>query len=177
METNKIYTYRFDHAHYHKGSKAGVKDIVQVAVSPYWFAILKELDRLEYNDWHRENRRHVSYEKLELLDDYLVPNDLLSQGNNPSDLLIEKEITDEFFNLYDKILRGTKILTRKQHIAFELRALCGASFQFVAYHMRFACQMNENEQSAKKHFYSAIKKIREQYSEDYKKLQDFLENR
>lgn len=164
------YTYKFDHNRYFKRNKAGILDIVTIEVDEYWYDILTALDKQEYNHERRETRRHQSYEVLEQLDDYLIPKQIYSGELSPEDVAIEKERRAAYYTLYDKILRQCGFLTYKQFTAFQLRALCDMPFKNIAYHMRFECQMNENEESAKKHYYNAIKKLRERFKSDYEEL-------
>lgn len=170
MEETSDYVYKFDYKAFNPTSEAGILDFVRVDLDEFWRGVLKELDRLEYNNDHKETRRHVSYEKQEQLNEFLIPKELSTDENNPLNALLAKERREAYYVLYDKILRNINFLTKKQFAAFTYRVLCQASFKDVAYFMRFECQMNENEQSAKKHFYNAAKKIREHYMDDYKKL-------
>ncbi len=52
-----------------------VNETVEIEVSDEWGSILIDLDRQEYNDNHRETRRHCSLEALNLDDAYL-PSDV-----------------------------------------------------------------------------------------------------
>lgn len=56
-------------------------ETVNIEVSEEWATVLAELDRQEYNDNHRETRRHCSLEALNLDDAYL-----------PSDMDLEADI-------------------------------------------------------------------------------------
>jgi hypothetical protein len=169
MENSFTYTYNFEYGIYN--TNAGISDTAAIEVDGYWHGVLKELDRAEYNDAHRENRRHVSYERLELLDDYLIPQQLFTDDNNPAYRLSDKAKRKAYFVMYDKILRGAGILTEKQFQAFQYRLLCDAPFGQVAYFMRFDfLPANESISLAKKHYYAAIKKLRKRFMPDYKKL-------
>lgn len=168
------YTYKFDHNQYFKRNRAGISNKVTIEVDEYWYNVLTKLDKEEYNNNHRETRRHQSYETLELLDDYLIPKQLYNDEHSPENELMIKERRDACYKLYDKILRGCGFLTKKQFAAFQYRLLCDMKFDEVAYSMRFECLMNENESSAKKHYYAAIKRLKEYFMDDYIKLQNFL---
>ena len=113
------YTYKFERGQY--VAPDDVPDIAAIQVDEYWHSVLKELDRIEYNDWHRENRRHQSYEDLEELDDFLIPKDYYSDINNPIYALLDEERLEAAWILYDKILRGTGKLTSRQLQAFQYR--------------------------------------------------------
>ena len=167
------YVYRFEHNTYFKGT-AGIKDIIPVEVSEFWYGVLTALDRAERNNERRETRRHQSYETLEQADDYLIPPQLADAEKNPENALLTEEERQVYFALYDKILRRTGILTHKQFTAFTCRALCDMSFKDAAYHMRFECGTQITEQGAKKHYYNAIKKLRKLFRKEYEKLKNFL---
>ena len=178
------YTYYFDLKRYERRRK-GMLDRtyipakVEIEVNEYWYGVLKELDRQEYNDWHRENRRHVSYEKLERLNDFLIPKQFYTDDDNPVTILMNPEKLEAKFRLYDKILRGTGILSERQFQAFQYRALCEMPFDQVAYAMRFDFPTNENIalveeriELAKKHYYNAIRKLKRRYEFDLNRLID-----
>lgn len=50
-------------------------EAVEIEVDEKWGTIVLELDREEYNDNHRETRRHCSLDALNL-DDSLLPSDV-----------------------------------------------------------------------------------------------------
>lgn len=168
------YTYKFAYNKYNKRSQAIIPDTVAIEVDEYWYNILTALDKYEKNNERAETRRHVSYEVLEQLDDFLIPKQLYSDEKSPENELVNKERRDTCYVLYDKILRQCGFLTSKQYAAFIYRALCDMKFDEVAYAMRFECQMNENESSAKKHYYAAIKRLRTQFADEYIQLQKRL---
>jgi hypothetical protein len=150
-----------------------IPDRAEIEVSEYWYAVLKVLDRQEYNNGHAETRRHIVFDERN-------PKNLCNEENNPLFIMMEEEYTkakaEAYYTLYDKILRGTAILTPKQQAAFTYRVLCQMPFKNVAYSMRFECRMNESDNSAKKHFYNAARKIREHFQKDYDRLKIFLRN-
>lgn len=168
------YIYKFTYNKYNKRSQANIPDTVLIEVDEYWYDILTALDKYGKNNERAETRRHVSYEVLEQLDDFLIPKQLYSDENSPENELVNKERREACYVLYDKILRQCGFLTPKQYAAFIYRALCDMKFDEVAYAMRFECQMNENESSAKKHYYAAIKRLRAQFGDDYIQLQNRL---
>jgi hypothetical protein len=135
--------------------------------------VLKELDRQEYNNSRTETRRHIVFDERN-------PKQLISEENNPLSMITEDEYAkakaEAYYTLYDKILRDTGILTPKQQAAFTYRVLCQMPFKDVAFSMRFECRMNESENSAKKHFYNAARKIREHFQKEYDELKIFLRN-
>ncbi len=92
--------------------------------------------------------------------------------------MIDKEIKDAYYDLYYKIhcAMNFKLLTEKQYYALFYRALAEASFEDVAYYMRFDCKMKDSVSSAKQHFYKAAEKIREKFADDYKKLMELVKN-
>ncbi|GHV04086.1 hypothetical protein FACS1894211_16720 [Clostridia bacterium] len=177
------YVYRFDYIRYNGKSKAYIPDTVEIEANSRWYAILKELDRRERNSDRAETRRHIGYEKLELLDDYLIPKELYSDGNDPVNVLTDRDYTQArsgaYYNLYDKILRKSGgILTDKQFQAFQYRALCEVPFEQAAYFMKFDfLPMSDNIPLAKKHYYAAVRKIRKYFTDDYKRLKNFFQNR
>lgn len=50
-------------------------EAVEIEVEEKWATIVLDLDREEYNDNHRETRRHCSLDALNL-DDTLLPSDV-----------------------------------------------------------------------------------------------------
>lgn len=50
-------------------------EAVEIEVEEKWVTIVLDLDREEYNDNHRETRRHCSLDALNL-DDTLLPSDM-----------------------------------------------------------------------------------------------------
>jgi hypothetical protein len=177
MEDRLTYTYYFSFkriARARKGQPPHIRipDKAEVEVSEYWYAVLKELDRQEYNNSHAETRRHIVFDEK--------PPKQLCEETNPLFMITGEEYTkakaEVYYTLYDKILRGTGILTPKQQAAFTYRVLCQMPFKDVAFSMRFECQMNESENSAKKHFYNAARKIRKHFQKEYDELKIFLRN-
>lgn len=168
------YFYKFDYNKYNKRSQANIPDTVAIEVDEYWYGVLTALDKYEKNNERAETRRHVSYEVLEQLDDFLIPKQLYSDENSPENELVYKERRETCYVLYDKILRQCRFLTPKQYATYIYRALCDMKFDEVAYAMLFECQMNESESSAKKHYYAAIKRLCAQFGDDYIQLQNRL---
>ena len=152
-----------------RGISEGIPEIVIIELDEYWYGILEEQDRLEANNQRNESRKHISYEKLDRLDEFLIPKELYDM-QNPVSILAENERREAVYKLYDKILRGSGRLTERQFQAFQYRVLCRMPFEQVAYAMRFDFPPNESVQLAKKHYYNAIKKLRKLYIKDYKTL-------
>ena len=93
---NKKYVYEF------------VNETVEIEISEEWEAVLKEIDREEYNIDHRETRRH------EGLDIGMEGGDwLLDRYRNPEDIFVDEDAKALL------IRKAAKILTPKQLDAFE----------------------------------------------------------
>lgn len=85
------YNYKFDYNKYNKRSQANIPDTVAIEVDEYWYGVLTALDKYEKNNERAETRRHVSYEVLEQLDDFLIPKQLYSDENSLENELVNKE--------------------------------------------------------------------------------------
>ena len=60
-----------------------VTETIEIEVDEEWAAVVRDLDREEYNSDHRETRRHCSLDALNLDDAYL-----------PSDTNVEAEVAE-----------------------------------------------------------------------------------
>lgn len=60
-----------------------VTETIEIEVEEEWAAVVRDLDREEYNSDHRETRRHCSLDALNLDDAYL-----------PSDTDVEAEVAE-----------------------------------------------------------------------------------
>lgn len=60
-----------------------VTETIEIEVAEEWAAVVRDLDREEYNSDHRETRRHCSLDALNLDDAYL-----------PSDTDVEAEVAE-----------------------------------------------------------------------------------
>ena len=93
---NRKYVYEF------------VNEAVEIEISEEWEAVLKEIDREEYNIDHRETRRHEGLDIGMEGGNWLIDN-----SKNPEDIFADEDARALLMR------KAAKILTPKQLDAFE----------------------------------------------------------
>lgn len=132
----KEYIYRFA-----DGTKSTVK------ISDELYKELERLDKDEYNNWQRENRRHISLEML-------VENS------------VEPTVTDEYFTdeLFGAIQRenvqtALEALSQKQRILLSKVVLEKMSFR------KIAKEMNVSKEAIRQQYSVILRKMQEIFDE------------
>lgn len=118
------------------------EEVMEIEVDEYWFDILTELDREEYNNCKKESRRHVSLDTGMDYSEWLIDEDA-----DPFEMLLKKETEEEVQTALDS-------LTENQRDIVEAIHFSGMNIS------EYAKKVGITKQAARERIHWAMKKLR-----------------